>query len=114
MSLVKVFCNDDQHAKDFFVSVNGNNAQGMLGVEMDLKDEFIAALEDAIIETEYPDGNGGVKRERRSRFVVNYLKPKVQAEEPAVKAGKVYACEVCGEEFDHHLKLAGHKKTHKD
>lgn len=116
MALVKVFCNDDQNAKDFFVSVNGNNAQGMLGVEIDLKDEFIAALEDAIIETEYPDGNGGTKTERKSRFVVNYMKQKATAAEPAAeaKAAKVYACEICGEEFNHHLALAGHKKTHKD
>jgi len=114
MPLVKVFCNDDQNAKDFFVSVNGNNAQGMLGVEIDLKDEFIAVLEDAIIETEYPDGNGGKKTERKSRFVVNYLKPKAPAADPEAKAAKVYACDICGKEFSSPLALSGHKTTHKE
>lgn len=116
MPLVKVFCNDDQNAKDFFVSHNGNNAQGMLGVEIDLKQEFIDALEDAIVETTYPDGNGGTKTERKSRFVVNYMKQKKV--EPVVedtKPVKVYTCDICGEEFSHHLPLAAHKKNaHKD
>ena len=115
MALVKVYDNDNNTAKDFFLSYNGVNVQGQIGVEIDLDDNYIAVLEDACVSTEYPDGNGGVKKERRPRFAISYVRTKSEPkqEEPA-KPAKVYTCEVCGEEFDHHLKLAGHKKTHKD
>jgi hypothetical protein len=115
MALVKIYDNDNSTAKDFFLSYNGVNVQGQIGVEIDLDDNYIAVLEDACISTEYPDGNGGVKKERKPRFAISYVRSKAEVKQAEpVMTTKVYTCEECGEEFDHHLKLAGHKKTHKD
>jgi len=100
---------ENPEQRDFYLSVNGVNVQGVCGAEIELKDEYIEALEHAVIETwEKDKKTGNVVFVPRPRYRVMVLGTKAEAE-PA--AEQRFICDKCGKEFPNRFALAGHKRT---
>jgi hypothetical protein len=97
--------NPDQ--REFYLSVNGVNVQGLCGVEIDLKPEYVDVLQHAVIETWEKDKTGNVVFAPRPRYRVLVLG---EQEESKPATEQRFVCDKCGREFPNRFALAGHKK----
>lgn len=73
---------EDPKAKDFVLGVNGVMTQGLCGIEIDLKEEAIHVLENAVVETIIKDSDTGKDvHTREPRYRVIRLEPKAVVDE---------------------------------
>ena len=77
---------EDPDVKEFYLCHNGVNVQGKIGVEIDLKPQYINVLNDAVIDTEYMDMETNTKKHiTKPRFKVMELGAASISEDPSVE-----------------------------
>lgn len=114
---VIVYNLEDPDQKEFFVGVNGLRINGPAGKEMEMAEQLIEVLENAIIDTttRNPETN---KEEpfRKERFKVIRLGEVAQAAPPVETAAEEtpaeFVCPTCGKVCANALGLAAHMRSH--
>lgn len=96
-----------QVAQEFFVMVNGVGWRGKCGVEVELPEEALEALNNAVIDrTVLIDGV------ETREIIPRYRVIPVGSGRTEGQSSKLYMCQECGKEFKDEKALEEHGQTH--
>ena len=102
--------------KEFWCAVNGVVYKGPFNEVVDLPEEAIDVLNNAVVDT-MADKDGKKQRIITPRFRVVVVEPAKNAGDEMVTTTTApkesFVCDVCGKEFQSQFALEGHKRSHK-